>query len=171
MNPPRLTLRAARESDAQALWSVHARAVRISAATHYGQDELDAWAERSRPESYAGAMRTKSMIVAEIRTPEGPRIAGFAQLQPDEGIVEAIYVDPDFARQGVGRALFAELERIARARGLPGLTVEASLNSAPFYAALGCVRRAIDRHELAPGVHIACVVMDKRLRSPAGAAA
>ena len=171
MNPPRLTLRAARESDAQALWSVRSRAIRISAASHYGEDELDAWAERSRPEAHVQAIRTRPVVVAEIPSPDAPRIVGFAQLQPDEGVVEAIYVDPDFARRGVGAALFGELERMARARGLPGLTVEASLNSAPFYAAMGCVRRAIDRHELAPGVHLACVVMDKRLATTAGAAA
>lgn len=171
MNPLRLTLRAARESDAQVLWSVHARAIRGSAATHYSEDELDAWAGRTRPEGYAQAIRTHPVIVAEVAATGGSRIVGFAQLQPDEGVVEAIYVDPDFARQGVGRALFQELERLARTRGLRGLTVEASLNSAPFYAAMGCVRRATDHHELAPGVHLECVVMDKRLAATAGAAA
>jgi GNAT superfamily N-acetyltransferase len=171
VNPPALTLRAARESDASALCSVHARAIRGSAATHYGKDVLDAWAGRTRPDGYALAIRTHPVIVAEVPVASGSRIVGFAQLQPDEGVVEAVYVDPDFARQGIGRTLFLELERLARTLGLPGLTVEASLNSAPFYAAMGCARRATDRHELAPGVHFECVVMDKRLAATAGAAA
>ncbi len=170
MNAPRFALRAARESDARALWSVHARAIRGLAAAHYSEDELEAWIGRTRPEGYALAIRTHPVVVAEVPGADRPRIAGFAQLQPDEGVVEALYVDPEFAGRGVGRALFTELERIARTLGLPGLTVEASLNSAPFYAAMGCVRRATDRHELAPGVHLECVVMEKRLAATAGAA-
>ncbi len=171
MNPHRLVLRPAREGDAGALAAVHSRAIRISAATHYDPRELDAWAGRARPTDYAQALRTRPVIVAELPAADGPRVVGFGQLLPDEGIIEAIYVDPDFARQGIGRALFAALERLARVGHLPGLTVEASLNSVPFYAAMGCVRRAVDRHELAPGVHIACVVMDKRLATTAGEAA
>jgi GNAT superfamily N-acetyltransferase len=166
-----VALRAARPGDEQSLWSVHTRAIRISAATHYTEDALEAWAGRMRPEHYTEPMRTRAMIVAEAKTTAGPRIAGFGQLQPEEGVIEAIYVDPDFARRGIGRALFEALEQLARERCLPGLTVEASLNSAPFYAAMGCVRRCLDRHELAPGVHIACVVMDKRLAPPEGAMA
>jgi GNAT superfamily N-acetyltransferase len=171
VNPQRLVLRSARESDAGALALVHSRAIRVSAATHYNEDELAAWAGRARPTDYVRARRPRPVIVAEVATGDGPRVVGFGQLLPDEGIVEAIYVDPDFARQGIGRALFEELERRARVDHLPGLVVEASLNSVPFYAAMGCVRRAVDRHEVAPGVHIACVVMDKRLAATAGEAA
>ena len=163
-----VALRAARPGVEHALWSVHTRAIRISAATHYTEDALEAWAGRMRPEHYIEPMRTRAMIVAEATT-DAARVAGFGQLQPEEGVIEAIYVDPDFARRGIGRGLFEALENLARARGLPGLTVEASLNSVPFYAAMGCVRRCVDRHELAPGVHIACVVMDKHLTPTPGA--
>jgi GNAT superfamily N-acetyltransferase len=109
------------------------------------------------------------LVVAETAGAGGARVAGYAQMEPEEGVIEAIYVDPDFQRRGVGTALFAALEREARARGLPGLVLEATLNSAAFYAAMGCRQECLDHHELAPGVHIACVVMDKRLAANAEA--
>jgi len=159
---PPVTVRPARADDARAICSVRARAIRLSAVSHYTDSEIDAWANRATPESYAEAMRTRRIVVAETPGASGPRIVGFGQLHPGEGIVEAIYVDPDHERQGIGTALFRALERDARAAGLPGLMLEASLNSVPFYETMGCRQEALDRHELAPGVHIACAVMDKR---------
>lgn len=167
--PPGITLRPAREADAAALVRVHARAIRASAGAHYTEDEIDAWTDRARPERFLAALRDRVLVVAEAAGADGARVAGYAQMEPDEGVIEAIYVDPDFQRRGVGTALFAALEGEARERGLPGLVLEATLNSAAFYAAMGCRQECLDHHELAPGVRIACVVMDKRLDARAEA--
>jgi len=164
---PPVTVRPARAADAPAIWSVHARAIRMSAVSHYTESEVEAWASRATPESYVDAMRMRRLVVAEVPSSEGPRVVGFGQLHPGEGVVEAIYVDPDWQRQGIGTALFRALERDARAAGLPGLMLDASINSVPFYAAMGCRQEGLDRHELAPGVHIDCVVMDKRFTAEA----
>jgi putative acetyltransferase len=156
-------VRPARADDAAAIHAVHTRAIRVLARSHYTADELEAWAGRAQPGSYLEPMRTRRMFVAERASGAGPRIVGFAQLDPAEGVVEAIYVDPDHARGGIGAALFATLEAAARAAGLPGLVVDAALNSVPFYLAMGCRQRGLDRHELAPGISIACAVLEKRL--------
>jgi GNAT superfamily N-acetyltransferase len=113
-------------------------------------------------------MSSRTTVVAEAATVDGPRVVGYGRLSRADGVVEAIYVDPAFARRGIGAALFAALEDDARARGLPGLTLEASLNSVPFYAAMGCRERGPDRHGLAPGVAATFVVMDKRVVAGAG---
>ena len=39
--PADLRLRAATDADARAIWTVHTRAIRISAASHYTEDELE----------------------------------------------------------------------------------------------------------------------------------
>ena len=84
-------------------------------------------------------------------------------------MIEAIYVDPDWERRGIGTALAGMLENDVRARGLPWVVSDASLNAVPFYHALGFRQVALDRHELAPGVHIACAVMEKTLPAAAPA--
>lgn len=159
----RYTLRPARPADAPALWIVHGRAIRALAGAPYTKDQLEAWAARTRPESYLEPARSRLLIVAETATREGPRIIGYGQLHIAEGTIEAVYVDPDHARRGVGAALVGALERESLTRGLPGLIVEASLNSVPFYRALGFIAKGVDQHPLAPGVNIACAVMEKRL--------
>jgi GNAT superfamily N-acetyltransferase len=92
------------------------------------------------------------------------RIAGFAELDPVEGLVKACYVDPDFDRQGVGRALMEGIERAAREHGRSALTLDASLNAVPFYEALGWRNECPARHELAPGAWLDCAIMTKPLR-------
>jgi putative acetyltransferase len=159
----RFTVRPARPADATALWIVHGRAIRALAGAPYTKDQLEAWAARTRPESYLKPARSRLLIVAETATRTGPRIVGYGQLHVVEGTIEAVYVDPEYARRGVGAALVSALERECLTRGLPGLIVEASLNSIPFYRALGFVAKEVDQHPLAPGVGIACAVMEKRL--------
>ena len=168
MLPPNVVLRDAVAADSQGIWRVHARAIRASAASHYTEDELDAWVGRVQPESYVALMGTRRLVVAEATLADGTRIVGFAELLPEEAVIEAIYVDPDWERRGIGTALARVLEDDVAARGLPWLVSDASLNAVPFYQALGFRQVALDRHELAPGVHIACAVMEKHLAAPQG---
>jgi putative acetyltransferase len=166
--PAGVALRDAVAGDAQGIWRVHARAIRASAASHYTEDELDAWVERVQPETYLGLLGTRRLVVAESAGAEGPRIVGFGELLPEEAVIEAIYVDPDWERHGIGTALARVLEDDVVARGFPWLVSDTSLNAVPFYQALGFRQVALDRHELAPGIHIACAVMEKRLAAPEG---
>jgi putative acetyltransferase len=163
----RVVVRAARAADAPALAAIHARAIGALAAAHYTDAERAAWIARISVERLREAMTTRRLRVAEAAAPDGSRVVGYAQLHPGEGAVEAIYVDPDWARRGVGRALLGALEADARALGLPGLVLEASLNSVPFYVAMGFRQRGLDRHELAPGVQMVFAVMEKRFAPPA----
>jgi GNAT superfamily N-acetyltransferase len=102
--------------------------------------------------------------VVQVACDESGRIAGFAELDPVEGLVKACYVDPDFDRQGVGRALMEGIERAAREHGRSALTLDASLNAVPFYEALGWRNECPARHELAPGAWLDCAIMTKPLR-------
>lgn len=166
--PTSVALRDAVAADTQGIWRVHVRAIRASAASHYTEDELDAWVERVQPETYLGLLGTRRLVVAESAGTEGTRIVGFGELLPEEAVIEAIYVDPDWERRGIGTALARVLEDDVVARGLPWLVSDASLNAIPFYQALGFRQVALDRHELAPGIHIACAVMEKHLDAPPG---
>jgi GNAT superfamily N-acetyltransferase len=158
-----MRIRRAEPADAAEIWAVHTRAVRQGCRSHYSPADLAAWTSRANPAAYVDAIATRRVYVAEA---DNGRIAGFAQLHPQEGAIEAVYVDPDFARQGVGRAMLYALEDDARALGLPGLLVEASLNSVPFYGALGFGHECWSHHSLGGGHRIACAVMTKRLAKP-----
>jgi putative acetyltransferase len=105
-------------------------------------------------------MAAEVVLVAED---DDGRLAGFAQLEPGEGVVHACYVDPDLAGRGAGRALMAAIEDDARARGCTMLALDASLNAVSFYETLGWRRESETRHDLGHGACLDCVVMSKRI--------
>lgn len=155
-----MRIRRAVPADATAIWAIHTRAIRETASSHYPPQSVAAWSGRMTPESYVEPIEARVVLVAEE---DDGRLSGFAQLHPVEGVVEACYVDPDFARAGVGRALMAALEDAARARGRSALLLHASTNAIAFYRALGWTREADARQELAPGAWLDCAIMTKRL--------
>ena len=63
-------------------------------------------------------------------------VAGFASLKGGDEI-DMLYVDPEFARQGAGRALVDALTRLAQARGAKRLTAEASEAARPLFERQG----------------------------------
>ena len=67
--------------------------------------------------------------------------------------VEQVSVDPAHARQGIGRALIEHLAGLARAEGVPALTLTTFTDvpwNAPYYERCGFRRLAED--ELTPGL-------------------
>ena len=155
-----MRIRRAIPNDATAIWAIHTRAIRETASSHYPPESVAAWSGRTTPETYVEPIEARVVLVAED---DDGRIAGFAQLHPVEGVVEGCYVDPDFARAGVGRALMAALEDAARERGRSALLLHASQNAVPFYRALGWTPESGARHELAPGAWLDSVIMTKRI--------
>ena len=51
--------------------------------------------------------------------------------------ITGVFVNPDNQRQGHGKAIITELEKIARAKGLPEIILSISLPSRIFYENLG----------------------------------
>lgn len=155
-----MRIRRATTADGGPIWAVHTRAIRHGCATHYPPSDIAAWSGRMTPAAYAEPLLTRSMFVAED---DDGRVTGFAQLDPGAGIVEGVYVDPDFARRGIGRALMAAITREAQRLGHERLVLDASLNAVAFYEALGFAVEAEVRHPLAAGHAIAAKLMSKRL--------
>jgi putative acetyltransferase len=65
-------------------------------------------------------------------------IAGFASLE-DKDHFALLYVHPDAVRRGVGCALADAIEKLAHARGVTRLSVDASDAARDFFAARGYV--------------------------------
>src|SRR5262245_43627419 len=77
--------------------------------------------------------------------------------------IRAFFIDPDFARRGVGRKLIAACEEAAAANGFKRLELGATLPGEPMYAAVGYA--AIERidHAMPDGEVLPVVKMQKRV--------
>jgi N-acetylglutamate synthase-like GNAT family acetyltransferase len=152
-----LNIRRAKQEDKEAIWRVHERAIREACASHYPPEVIEIWAGRLRSEKYAEAIDQNEFFVAE----EDGVVVGFAELGPEAGAVQGLYVSP--SGRGVGRKLLHTLEERARAYGLKSLRLTSSLNAVAFYERAGF--RAVEEltETIAPGVERASVRMLKEL--------
>jgi putative acetyltransferase len=102
-------------------------------AEDYDADQREAWAGRADDEQGFGARLGEALTLLAVV--DGV-IAGFASLKGGEEI-DMLFVDPERAREGVGRTLVEALTKLAQARGAKRLTTEASEVAKPLFERLG----------------------------------
>ena len=155
-------VRPMRPDEGRTFLDIHARSVRGLAAQHYPPEVIDGWAARVTDESIRGLMRNQDSEIRLLAELDGEPV-GLGALVLSTSELRACYVAPKAARKGVGAALVAEIERIAREHGLASLELESSINAEPFYAALGYAVVERSEHVFRSGLPMAAVRMRKEL--------
>jgi GNAT superfamily N-acetyltransferase len=92
------------------------------------------------------------------------RDAGELDPAIDAARIRAFFVDPDYARRGIGRALLEQCEAAARAQGFTSFELMSTLTGMPLYLALGYQCGDLVRYRLAADLTIEFVPMRKRAR-------
>lgn len=159
-----VSMRPATDEDRAGICEVHVRAIRETCARSYSREQIASWATLLSPDSYAQVIREHVFIVAT----DGSALVGFAQLDPHNGEVEAVYVLPERQGEGIGRSLLSYLEEFARARRLARLHLSATLNATAFYERAGYTRTGTTVHRLLSGVELRCIRMTKELAGARG---
>ena len=158
-----ISVRSARRNEWAAILAIHHRAIHEIASADYPAEVLAVWGplvtQPDLSQFDAKIERGQVVIVAEVNGV----LVGFGELVPDNNELLALYVNPDYLRQGVGTAILNELERIARRRRLPFLQMDSSLTAAPFYQANGFEAVRSDFHVLESGERMVCVKMRKKM--------
>ncbi|MBL1175428.1 GNAT family N-acetyltransferase [Pantanalinema sp. GBBB05] len=125
--PPAIAIRLARSDDMPHLVRLQLDSIQTLCAKDYTPEQLEALID-----SKANIRVWQEQIfVAEI----AGQIVGFGALALCQPSINALFVDPNFARQGIGQQLLATLEKAALERNIRCLWVSASLTGVPFYQA------------------------------------
>lgn len=156
-----IALKRAAAADIPALWALRTAAVRQSCASHYSAHQIALWSAAPPPPGYQALAAGGGAVLAER---EGA-LLGYAMLNRGQAEVDAVFVDPACAGQGVGKMLLGALERMAAAHGLRRLGLFASLNAVAFYRAAGFVAVRDERYAHPSGIELDCVYMEKDLPS------
>lgn len=165
---PRYRIRRGRPADAAGLYAVHERAVRVLGRRVYSETQIESWIHGNCPERYVEAMRDEGEIF-EVAVARLRGIVGFCSLKGEE--LRSLYVDPDWSRLGVGRALLLRAEALIAAEGHAKVVIGASLAGLPFYEQHG-YRVVKHRHwRSRGGLMIPAADMEKRLTESVPAAA
>lgn len=163
-----MIIRRAKNDDKEILWNIQTRAIRCLGVTHYNSEQVKAWAGDITPEdSYNKSMERfdqsiehNIVIVAEEIN---EKVVGFIILELQTGEVSSVYVDPDFARQGIGRQLIETLEEEALHLNITKLHIRAALNAVPFYKRMKYTAEEEIIHQFRSGIEMPCVIMTKDL--------
>jgi len=127
----------------------------------YSADQRDAWAAKADEEEAFTARLVKALTLVAL---VGGEAAGFASLRGASDL-DMLYVDPRFARRGVGAALVDALARLAQARGAELLTSEVSDTARPLFERQGFVAQRRNLVQL-DDRWLANTTMTRRLGAP-----
>ena len=132
-SPSLFQIRPALAQDAEGLIQLHFRAVQAIAPSFYPSPVRAAW---SPPPSPARAAWMRQTIAAPERrvllaAAEG-RLGGFAICAPEQGLMQALYVDPACTGLSLGQRLLGAAEEAMRQAGCARVTLKASLNALGF---------------------------------------
>lgn len=161
-------VREARPVDAARIAEIHEQSIRGIASAVYSTAVIEAWASGKDPATYAISDEGNYFVVAEHDT----EVAGFGELviQADDyfhadvdGEIRAIYTHPDFTRNGIGSAIYTELEETAREHQVDSVGLWASINAVEFYESQGFERITGVTHEFGGEVDGEAVEMKKTL--------
>lgn len=131
MSKLQITIRPAEALDAPAMHRLHTCAVQILCRSHYTPAQLVGWLGRRQPAGYLPAIARQEMFVATTAT----QIVGFGHAVP--GAITAIFVDPAWLGNGIGRQLVQHGLKVAQQPVNRPVYLEATLNACSFYERCG----------------------------------
>jgi putative acetyltransferase len=132
---PVFALRPFLAEDAPSLADIFRAAIAELTADDYSEAQQEAWAAAADDEAaFAKKLGGQLTLIATL---DGSPV-GFASLAGKDKI-DMLYVHPAAAGQGVGAMLIDALEKLAGARGVPKLSVDASDTARGFFEKRGYV--------------------------------
>lgn len=87
----------------------------------------------------------------------------FLDPEVDAAKVRAMFVHPEFTRQGIGELIFQACEQAAFEAGYSKIELMATLPGVPFYRRMGCLEGGEENVQLPDGSLLPCLRMYKNL--------
>lgn len=153
-----LVIRKAEREDAIAVWDIRNAAILAQCTGHYPEEQLAAWTAGEITDDFIETVAEHGYAATVNGT-----VVGTGMLDRSIGQVDAMFVRPGSMGCGFGRAMMAYLESLAKGSGLTRLTLESTLNAAPFYRKCGFIGDHRSVYESPRGISLACIPMAKQL--------
>ena len=153
-----LTIRKAQAEDATFAWDIRNAAIVKGCKGFYPDKLLEEWTSGDMTEEFMQLV-DKNLYVAC----ENGRVVGTGMIDRKSGKLDAIFVRPDLMGIGIGKKIMLFLEDIGCTSELKILTLEATLNAAPFYRRCGFAGNTVGVYKSPRGIELDCVLMTKAI--------
>ncbi len=157
-----ISIRKADRNDAQTAWNIRNAAINSQCTGHYPPELLEIWTGGEMTEQFVKSV-VDSFYVAIV---DG-HVVGTGMIDLNSGKIDAMFVHPSEMGTGVGRCILSYLEEVAHGAGLAHVSLQSTLNAAPFYRACGFVGQATAKYESPRGISLDCIPMKKSLHNVA----
>lgn len=132
-------IREAQETDLVSLMELFRSAIEVQGRDHYSDDQVQAWSGRASESSFADfVLQPETFVAVDDSGPIG--FSGYAA----DGHITSLYIRPDRAGQGVGRALIGHVLEHANAHGVNRFHFEASTMAIPLFEKKGFEKSGFD---------------------------
>ena len=154
-----LEIKRATPDDAERAFEIRREAIRGQCIGAYSAEQMALWTRGRASDGYSVLMG-KQFYMGWLN--DEPVVTGMLDLA--DGEIGALFVLPAYMGQGLGKAMLAHLEGVARQQAIEQVVLDATLNAVSFYRACGYVGDEQAVYRSPSGLVLACVPMVKRLR-------
>ena len=154
-----LEIKRATPDDAERAFEIRREAIRGQCIGAYSAEQMALWTRGHASDGYSVLME-KQFYMGWLN--DEPVATGMLDLA--DGEIGALFVLPAYMGQGLGKAMLAHLEGVARQQAIEQVVLDATLNAVSFYRACGYVGDEQAVYRSPSGLVLACVPMVKRLR-------
>ena len=128
-----MEVRKFRNGEEVELWELFYNTIHNVNIKDYDENQIEAWAPDDLDINFA--IQKFREIDPFVAIKEG-KIIGYADIQFD-GYIDHFFCHHEFQRQGVGKSLFAALEKVARENEILEMYSNVSITARPFFEAMG----------------------------------
>ena len=153
-----IKIRKADKQDIQTIHSLRSRSILDQCSPHYSNKQLAIWTSGGVSDSFILDV-LESFYVSELNK----TVIGCGKITLHTGIIDAIFVDPDYFGLGAAKKMMFFLENIAKKSSLKKLKLDSTLNAASFYRQCGYNGEQVSTYDSPRGISLECVPMEKYL--------
>ncbi len=153
---PKMVIRKADRGDAQRIWDIRVAAIRAQCRGFYSEEILEAWTKGDMADQFVAWVESSFYVATD-----GDAIVGTGAIDIESGQIDAVFVRPEYMGNGVARRMMAHLEGLALSTELKAVSLDSTLNAAPFYRKCGFIGDAIGVYESPRGFTLDCIPMTK----------
>lgn len=124
-----IEIRLAHVEEQEEIIKLQSRSLRVLSSKDYAPNQIESLVKGQ------AAVRFKSEVVFVAIFQK--KIVGFASLLVDRSQIGAVFINPEFARQGIGSRLVRVVENAAIEKGYKSMYVLSSLTAISFYQKQG----------------------------------
>ncbi|WP_158595164.1 GNAT family N-acetyltransferase [Oceanobacillus piezotolerans] len=99
----------------------------------YSEKQVEVWANSTTNAEALGKRLEESFTYVAVIDKQ---IVGFVNLN-NKGEVDLLYIHKNYQRQGIATKLLAQIEKVAKSKGLSEMFTEASITAKPFFELQG----------------------------------